>query len=678
MYRLLFLAFLSVSSSASSASIDPNKDSNAIKEIKSEIELSLLQSLGKAPKQKTKKSKAALIAETFFQPYQINQSKISPNGNSIAFIESSKKVSNLILLNTKTSKRYLLLEDKFDDAIDIIGYHWIDSQTIIVSAYVKGKGRILLAINLTFDSSVLTAIENEYLIDNVFMVNELPKIKKKFVVGRSKEGKTSLYKLDISKKNIASQLRNYYRLNKYGPPASNWLTDDNANIRVGYGFDENDNQNKVWYKKGKRNSFKLIWEGAESIEFIPVLVSDDKKSLFVISNELSNYKALYKYDIEARQFVEKVFEVQDTDITSVIYNTNKDEILGASYVQNGFVQHSYFNSLEKRFELTLTQTIKESNPYIVDYNLDKDMLIVQTSNSTDPGVYYLYDVQNNELSRYATKAPWFKQFNLANSQIVNSISTDGQKIESYLTMPNVKSDVSPPLIVLPHGGPISVRDTRHFNSHTQYLATLGYAVLQPNYRGSAGYGKKFKNKGMGQWGRLIEDDIVSAIDKVIADGLINKDKICIYGISYGGYSALINAINRPDLFKCAASYAGVTDLPLLFNDVRLSQSSRLKNLMENIVGNPQTELNTLIEFSPIYQSHKLNIPVFLAQGDSDSIVDIEHYSRMRKVLNVYNKEYSYLLLEGEGHGFKYLNSIVTFYEQLDRFFRNSLELEKLE
>lgn len=675
MYRLILLFLLSISAHAS---IDPNNDLKAITEVESEIESSLLGMLNNTPQQHAKKSKAALIAETFFQTYQVSQSKISPNGHSIVFIEESKNVSNLILLDSNTFKRYVLLKDKFDDAIDIISYHWIDNKTVIVSSYVKGKGRILLAINLTFDATGLTAIRNEYLIDNVFMVNELPKIEDKFVVGRSKEGKTSLYTLDISKKNIASQLRSYYKLNKYGPPADNWLTDANANIRLGYGFDESDNKNKVWYKKGNRNSFKLIWEGAESVEFLPVLVSEDNSSLFVISNAEGNYKALYKYDIEARQFVQKVFEVQDTDLTSVIYNTNKDEILGVSYVQNGFVQHSYFNSLEKTFELNLTQSFNESNPYIVDYNLDKDMLIIQTSDSTDPGVYHLYDVKKNELIKYATKAPWFKQFNLANTQVINSISADGQKIESYLTMPNVKSGAQAPLIVLPHGGPISVRDTRHFSSHTQYLATLGYAVLQPNYRGSAGYGKKFKNKGMGQWGRLIEDDIVSAINKVISEGLINKDKICIYGISYGGYSALINAINRPDLFKCAASYAGVTDLPLLFNDVKFLESNRFKTLMEKIVGNPQTELNTLIEFSPVYQSHKLDIPVFLAQGDNDSVVDIEHYFRMKKVLNVHNKEYRTLLLEGEGHGFKYLNSIVTFYEQLDRFFRSSLALEQLE
>lgn len=231
--------------------------------------------------------------------------------------------------------------------------------------------------------------------------------------------------------------------------------------------------------------------------------------------------------------------------------------------------------------------------------------------------------------------------------------------------------------MLPHGGPISVRDTRHFNVHVQFLASLGYAVLQPNYRGSSGYGKKFKNEGMRQWGRLIEDDIQSGINEVVNLGFIDPNKICIYGISYGGYSALISAINRPDVFKCAASYAGVTDLPLLFNNLKLAKSERLNNLMKEIVGDPKTGLNVLMEYSPVYKAKDITIPIFLAQGDKDTIVDIEHYYRMKKIMDVYGIKYESMLLEGEAHGFKYLNSIISFYTKLDLFFRSSLKLEPI-
>jgi dipeptidyl aminopeptidase/acylaminoacyl peptidase len=226
---------------------------------------------------------------------------------------------------------------------------------------------------------------------------------------------------------------------------------------------------------------------------------------------------------------------------------------------------------------------------------------------------------------------------------------------------------------MPHGGPISVQDTRHFDRHTQFLAALGYAVLQPNYRGSSGYGKTFQNQGMGQWGRLIEDDIESGMKEVIRLGLVNPDKICVYGISYGGYSALISAINRPKGFVCAASYAGVTDLPLLFNDIELIDSNAMRSMMEKIVGDPKTEMQELLSFSPVYQADNVSIPLFLAHGEQDRIVDIEHYYRMKKVLDIHNKPYTKMVFDDEGQGFRYLENSIVFYFELNKFFQASFE-----
>ena len=616
------------------------------------------------------------IANLFFKSYQVNDVKISPNGEFIALMQDTGKLSQLVLLNTQTLKKSLIIEDKFDDQINITDFQWIDNTSIILETYIKGKGKALLLSKLVINNSEFKEVVNKYLLQDVFLVNSLPNVKDKFIIGKWNEGKTSLYRLDISKKSFGGQLRSKYRLNKGAPDATHWLTNFNGDITVGYGFDESKSKNRVWLKDLKSKKWKMIWEGKEEVTFKPVLLSKDNKTLYVLSNEHDDLVALYEYDLINKTYRKKVYENTNVDLNSAIVSADKNNVLGVSFIDDGFIKRTYFSEIDKILDGELKLAIDKSKPYIVDFNLDKTIAIVETSSSTDPGTYHLFKIDTMDLIKFSSKAPWLKKYDLATTKIIKSKSIDGQSIESYLTLPE-SIDTLPPLIVLPHGGPISVRDTRHFNSHVQFLASLGYAVLQPNYRGSSGYGKSFQHKGMQQWGRLIEDDIQSGIDEVVKKGLIDPNKICIYGISYGGYSALISAINRPDIFKCAASYAGVTDLPLLFNNVELTKSERLNKLLTKIVGDPKTELNTLMEYSPVYKAKKITIPIFLAQGDKDTIVDIEHYYRMKKIMDVYGIKYESMLLEGEAHGFKYLSSIISFYAKLDLFFRHSLELDAI-
>ncbi|WNC69930.1 prolyl oligopeptidase family serine peptidase [Thalassotalea nanhaiensis] len=616
------------------------------------------------------------IANSFFKAYQVDDVKISPNGEYIALMQNTGNLSQLVLVNTRSFKKSLIIEDKFNDPIDITDFYWIDNSSIILEAYIRGKGSALLLSKLTIEQSELIKLENKYLLEGVFLANSMPSVKNKFIVGKWKEGKTSLYVLDLSQKYFQGQLRSKFKLNRRAPDATHWITNTRGSITAGYGFDENESKNKVWIKNLKTGKWNVIWEGEENTTFKPVLVTKDSKTLYVLSNEQDDLISLYTYDLVEKKYIEKIFENTSVDVNSALVSTEKDEVLGISFVEDGFLKRTYFSEIDKILDVELKEAVDESKPYIVDFNLDKTIAIVETSSTTDPGTYHLFNIDTMELIKFSSKAPWLKEFDVGTSQVIKSKSIDGQNIESYLTLPVSKATV-PPLIVLPHGGPISVQDTRHFNTHVQFLVSLGYAVLQPNYRGSFGYGKKFQSEGMQQWGRLIEDDIQSGINEVVKNGLIDPNKICIYGISYGGYSALISAVNRPEVFKCAASYAGVTDLPLLFNDMKLAKSDRLNNLLKKIVGDPETELNTLMEYSPVYQAKDITIPIFLAQGDKDIIVDIEHFYRMKKIMDIYGVEYDSMVLKDEGHGFKYLNSIVLFYVKLDAFFRRSLGLESI-
>lgn len=624
--------------------------------------------------------KSEEIASAFFKAYEVTDAKISPNGKFVGLMQKVGNTDRLVIMSTDTLKTWTIVGPNDDELIEgfpdirrrFDDFYWVDDRRIALRFRASTS-----LIKIGFWKSELVSLEEYMRLGGVFLVNTIPAVANKIIVGKWSDGKLSLFKVDLSENSLRGQLRSKYRLNKRAPDATYWLTDSYGNLTVGSGFDEDDSKRKVWLRDPKKNRWRVVWEGSEEATFRPVWLSPDRKSLFVLSNELDDLVTLYKYDLAEKKYLEKIYGSDSVDVAGALVSRDGSTVLGVSLIQDGYVSRIYFNEIEQVFSHYINSAVEESRPYIVDFDATKSIAIVQTSSSTDPGTYHLFKTDSMELTKIAARAPWLDAYKLAASRVIKSTSTDGQEIESYLTLPDSDGTGSPPLIVLPHGGPIGVRDTRHFDSHVQFLAALGYAVLQPNYRGSSGFGTDFRDQGLRQWGRLIEDDIQSGVVEVIDQNLVDPDKVCIFGMSYGGYSALIMAANRPDLFKCAASYAGVTDLPLLFDGLRLNESSRLRELLSKIVGDPDTEMDTLVEYSPVYQVKKINIPVFLAQGDTDNVVDNEHYFRMRKVLDVYGKKYDSMLLKDEGHGFNWLKNIVSFYVELDGFFRRSLELQPL-
>ena len=171
---------------------------------------------------------------------------------------------------------------------------------------------------------------------------------------------------------------------------------------------------------------------------------------------------------------------------------------------------------------------------------------------------------------------------------------------------------------------------------------------------------------------MIEEDIYFASQEALKTGYIDKNQVCIFGISYGGYSALMSAIKYPDFYRCAASYAGVTDLSLLYSKHQFHVDDDLKEFFVTYIGDPDTEMDQLVAYSPVYNAEKIKIPVLVAQGGNDSIVDFEHYNRMLYFLKKKGVKHESLFLPYEIHGFKKVASGVKFFKALDTFFKQSL------
>jgi dipeptidyl aminopeptidase/acylaminoacyl peptidase len=223
-----------------------------------------------------------------------------------------------------------------------------------------------------------------------------------------------------------------------------------------------------------------------------------------------------------------------------------------------------------------------------------------------------------------------------------------------------------PLIVMPHGGPYGVRDRGDYDSEVQLLANRGYAVLQPNYRGSESYGRSFEEKGTGQWGRAMQDDLDDGMDWLVKQGIADPKRVCMVGSSYGGYAAMWGATRNPERYRCAASFAGVMDVPrqLKYSRDFFVNAKSARKWKDRVRGEQSFNLS---DISPIGQVPRLSVPVLITHGDKDQRVPLKQSALYAKALEKAGKPFEYHVYPGEGHGLTNPDNRKDYFDRLEAF-----------
>ena len=252
---------------------------------------------------------------------------------------------------------------------------------------------------------------------------------------------------------------------------------------------------------------------------------------------------------------------------------------------------------------------------------------------------------------------------MAATQAVEFKARDGLTLHGYLTLPQGQEKLLP-IVVLPHGGPHGVRDTWGFDWEVQLLANRGYGVLQVNFRGSDGFGAQFRRSGYGQWGAAMQDDITDATLALIERGIADKDRICIYGASFGGYAALMGAVKTPDLYCCAIGSMGVYNLPMTFKEGDIADTTRGLNYLKLVLGEDQNKLKQL---SPAFNTEKIKAQVLLIHGKQDKRAPLEQVQSLMAAMDKNNKPYQFLLIKDEGHGYYDEDNRIKVYKKLLTF-----------
>jgi dipeptidyl aminopeptidase/acylaminoacyl peptidase len=292
-------------------------------------------------------------------------------------------------------------------------------------------------------------------------------------------------------------------------------------------------------------------------------------------------------------------------------------------------------------------------------------VLVRTYSDVDPGAYYLFDRETGKAKFLLASRAWIKPEEMSPTHPIAFTARDGRKVHGYLTIPRGSDGKNLPLVFHPHGGPHGPRDLWGFNPDVQFLANRGYAVLQVNFRGSGGYGNEFERIGYRNWGTTMVDDMTDGVKWAIAQGIADRDRICTYGASYGGYAALQTVVREPDLYQCAIGYVGVYSLPLMFKDGDIPEQESGRNFLNRVM--PETVAEQQAQ-SPAYNVERIRIPVMLVQGAKDVRVPISQYDLLKDRLTEAGNPPEVTIVEPkEAHGFYDLDNNVNLYTKMEAF-----------
>ena len=308
---------------------------------------------------------------------------------------------------------------------------------------------------------------------------------------------------------------------------------------------------------------------------------------------------------------------------------------------------TYFDPLMQKLNESVAKMVGTPHYRIESFGEDPRQLVAYSEGEGDAGTYYFIDLTTGNGKEIASNYPDLPTEWITQKQAISYKAADGLTIHAYLTLPPFREAKALPLVVLPHGGP-EAHDDIGFDWQAQAFAAHGYAVLQPNYRGSSGYGQHFVNAGHGEWGRKMQTDLSDGVRYLAAQGLIDPKRVAIFGASYGGYAALAGATLDPGVYTCAVSIAGPSDLKSMvaWEDAKTgNQESSTVLYWRQFMGDPAH----WDEISPAKQAAKASCPILLIHGTDDTVVSIEQSYEMQSALKAAGKDVQLITYKGQTH-----------------------------
>lgn len=599
----------------------------------------------------------------------VSEAQISPDGSTVAMLRAvDDKMSVVFYDLANLDAKPAGIEVGGGKARDIV---WADNDHILVLASQTGRMQVTTGLETIeffrwfsvskskMKSVVLFGNEGNYYIssagallstrpgdDENALFARVTVNPGKVASGTRLGGDPSGASYDVFKVNLNTGDTD--RVNAGAANTYDWIADGGGEPLARIDYDGLKKETILFVRDGATfKRIKAYADGADEVAHVAFYgQAPDGRNLVASVRGADGKRSVASIDAATGEVGSLLFSNAQYDIDGVAYDYEKATATGARFTDD-LPRTFHFDPAEQKIQDQLGKALLGAAPMIISKSADQLKMVVRAIYTDHPDQFFLFDRGAKSLNMIATAYPALDGKTVAKKEKYDYLSKDGLQIRGYLTVPQGATKSAMPLIVLPHGGPQG-RDDMAFDWWPFFYAANGYLVYQPNFRGSDGYGAEFLAAGFGEWGRKMQDDITEGVKKLITDGLVDPKRICIVGASYGGYAALAGATLTPDLYACAVSVNGVSDLPAL-----IGRSAKGNDLAEDYwdvrLGSRFRDSEALKAVSPSRIADRAGAPILIIHGRDDTVVPFSHALRMHDALKAAKKPVELVELKGEDH-----------------------------
>lgn len=619
------------------------------------------------PPAKVEDKPPLIPARHFAAGSQFQSPQLSPSGDRVSFLRDIGGQNEIALadLATGQSLRSVLIPD----GPTIISYEWVTDDMISIRAVLRfrDKNRLYSGARALYVASVSTGQVTKLVADPFVAHDAVP-------IWFDDEGRTALiahpHKKDVHYPSVYQyDVQSGQMMGRVQPMISgitSWKADTAGILRLGMGWHKG--RQKIWYRGAADVELTQIADlprgDARALNRIVQISSGSDQGYVMKRAAKGEPIGLHRYDFAQKRVTDTIYQHPQWDIDLIL--SQDDKVSGVGFTDSSR-RIIWLDTEMKAVTAQLKSALGGGGTTVLVQARSKDnqRMLIRAGSAADPGVLYFFDRAKSHMSELAQYRPLLDFRALAQPKPMSYSARDGTKIHGYLTLPKGRAAKNLPLIIMPHGGPYGVRDTLTYDDRVQFLANRGYAVIQPNYRGSGGYGRAFYELGIGEVGRGMQDDLDDAMDWAVREGIADPSRVCVIGGSYGGYAAMWAVLRNPERYRCAASWAGVSDwTSQLRQEARFLTRYDKNRFRERVEGENNFDLDAV---SPARHAARLNRPLLLGHGTRDGIVPFSQFEKMVEASNDAPIQPTTVTVQAGRHSFLNERDQEIWFDALDSF-----------
>ena len=621
-----------------------------------------------------------LSVETFFKNPEFSKMRLSPDGEWLAAIAPRGGKNNLLTIRLSDRK---LFGCTAEDENEVYSFSWISNERLIFRMKDRNNfpNRGLYAVNR--DGSKSKVLNPSFKANREFggrvfkgvelfdpLIDEGAEILVEVRKGGGSFREDRAFYANIVRLNTLTGKEERVVYNR--GDIIEFVADREKTIRIGVV------RHGLVRSILHRRDAKSEWEEVYSEDFrtaIAPLGFGKNPDILYVSAPNGDKKALFQFDLKEKKLGRMIFAHPTYDVPAgpPIISDKTDKVIGVRYEAERS-QVYWFNKDYQQYQAMIDKLLPGMANDIKNWSRAEELILFHSHSEKTIGSYYLLDISNKKkpkLEKLLDLAGWIDPQKMSPMKSIQYTARDGLVIHAFLTIPNSSDGKNLPLIVNPHGGPWA-RDSWGWKPDVQFLANRGYAVFQPNFRGSTGYGNKLLTAGYHEWGGKMQDDITDGVKYLIDEGIVDPKRVGIYGASYGGYATMAGICFTPELYRCGITYVGVTDIDLILKEYPLPKKygDAVNAVM---IANRKKDKDWIKSRSIQNNIDKVRAPVLMAYGMKDWRVPPKHGRILKRALDRNNIPNKLIMKANEGHGYRNENNIFEFYREVDAFLEQHMK-----